>query len=85
METGIGLDGVGQGTNPQVMLRFSDDGGHSWSNEKWANIGAIGHRRVRAIWRRLGHARDRVFEITITDPVPVTLIGVEMQVEEAAS
>jgi len=85
METGIGLDGVGQGTNPQVMLQFSDDGGHSWSNEKWASAGAIGRRLTRVIWRRLGMSRDRVWKLTITDPVKVTLIGAEVTAEKAVN
>lgn len=75
IESGTGLDGIGQGTDPQAMLRFSDDGGRSWSNEKWVSFGKIGQTKKRALWRRLGAARDRVFEITITDPVKVTLIG----------
>src|SRR5690606_31683344 len=29
METGVGLSS-GQGSDPQVMLQFSDDGGHTW-------------------------------------------------------
>jgi hypothetical protein len=85
LEMGVGLDGAGQGTDPQVMLRYSDDGGHSWSNEKWASIGKIGERTKRAIWRRLGQSRDRVFEITITDPVKVVMIGADLDVERAAS
>jgi hypothetical protein len=30
-----------QGANPEVMLRWSDDGGHTWSNEHWASMGAL--------------------------------------------
>jgi hypothetical protein len=78
LETGVGLDGIGQGTNPQVVLRWSDDGGYTWSNEKWVGFGKIGQRKARALWRRLGQSRDRVFEVTITDPVIVTLIGAEV-------
>jgi hypothetical protein len=33
---------VAPGYNPQVMLRFSDDGGHTWSNEHWKSMGKIG-------------------------------------------
>jgi hypothetical protein len=85
METGVGLDGTGQGTDPKLMLQFSDDGGHSWSNEKWADIGKIGKRLTRAIFRRLGQSRDRVFKVTITDPIKVTFIGAEVDVEEGAN
>lgn len=85
MEVGVGLDGLGQGVNPKAMLRFSDDGGHKWSNEKLAEIGKIGERFKRVIWRRLGRSRDRVYELKITDPVPVTIIGAQIEVEGGVS
>jgi hypothetical protein len=84
-EPGVGLDGFGQGTTPAVVLRFSDDGGHSWSNEKWGTLGAIGQTKWRAFWRRLGESRDRVYEITITDPVKRILIGAELELIGGAS
>lgn len=84
MEPGVGLDGTTQGTDPQVMLQFSDDGGHQWSNEKWVGFGKIGQRKARALWRRLGRSRDRVFRITISDPVKVVLIGAEITIEAEA-
>jgi hypothetical protein len=78
LEPGIGTDGINQGNNPQAMLQFSDNGGNSWSSEKWAAIGQIGQKKNRVIWRRLGQARDKVFRVTITDPVKVVLIGAEI-------
>jgi hypothetical protein len=74
MEPGVGLSS-GQGQTPQAMLQFSQDGGHTWSNEKWVSVGAIGATNARAIWRRLGHARDKVFRIRMTDPVKRIWIG----------
>ncbi len=85
METGVGLDGIQLGTDPQVMLRFSNDGGHTWSNENWKSAGKIGQTKRRAKWSRLGSSRDRVFEITITDPVKVVLLGAEIQTEVGAN
>jgi hypothetical protein len=85
METGVGTSGTGQGTDPKVMMRWSDDGGHSWSNEQWVSCGKIGEYRTRAIWRRLGMSRDRVYEVSITDPVKAVLIGAELDVEGGAS
>lgn len=81
IETGVGIDGLGQGVDPQAMLEFSDDGGHSWSNEKWVSFGKIGARLKRAIWRRLGFSRDRVFSLTITDPVKVVLLNAYLDLE----
>lgn len=84
MEVGVGTS-TGQGQTPQAMLRWSDDGGHSWSNEHWADIGAIGNTKTRVIWRRLGSSRDRVYEIRITDPVKCVLIGAELAIEPGAA
>jgi hypothetical protein len=70
-----------QGTDPQVMLRWSDDGGHTWSNEHWRSMGRIGEYGKRVIWRRLGMTeklRDRVYEISGTDPVPVYIMGAQL-------
>ena len=72
-----------QGSNPQVMLRWSDDGGHTWSNEHWTSMGAIGTYGNRAIWRRLGMTtklRDRVYEVSGTDPVKIAILGAELGV-----
>jgi len=71
---GVGLQ-VGQGSNPQMMLRWSDDGAASWSNEHWSSIGLAGQTKNRAVWSRLGVSFDRVYEGTFTDPVPRDIIG----------
>jgi hypothetical protein len=70
-----------QGANPQVMLRFSDDGGHTWSNEHWKSMGKIGEYYKRVLWRRLGMTtklRDRVYEVSGTDPVKIAIMGAEL-------
>lgn len=80
-QTGVGLDGVTQGDDPQVMLRWSDDGGHTWSSEHWRSMGRIGASGYRTIWRRLGMTmkiRDRVYEISGTDPVKIAIMGAEL-------
>jgi len=79
-ETGVGLNS-GQGSDPQAMLRWSDDGGHTWSNEHWKSMGAIGNYGFRTIWRRLGMTekiRDRVYEVSGTDPVKIAIMGAEL-------
>lgn len=81
-ETGVGLV-LGQGSDPEVMLRWSDDGGHTWSNEHWRSMGKIGEFGYRTIWRRLGMTmkiRDRVYEVSGTDPVKIAIMGAELQV-----
>lgn len=87
-ESGVGLDGIQQGTDPQCMLRWSDDGGHSWSNEHWRSMGRIGQYGLRVIYRRLGMTeklRDRVYELSGTDPVPITLVGANLLASPTAA
>jgi hypothetical protein len=76
------LIGQNIGVDPQVMLRWSDDGGHTWSNEHWRDMGPIGTTQTRVIWRRLGatmKSRDRVYEVSGTDPVIVAIMGAELE------
>jgi hypothetical protein len=74
IEAGVGI-ATGQGSDPQVMLRCSRDGGRTFGiHQKWRSAGAIGQYRARMKWRKLGQAREWVFEITITDPVKRTII-----------
>jgi len=83
-ETGVGLV-TGQGSDPQVMLRWSDDGGHNWSNEHWKSMGALGEFKHRTFWRRLGMTtklRDRVYEISGTDPIKIAIMGAELSASE---
>lgn len=66
-------------TNPQAMLRWSNDGGSTWSKEYWVSIGKMGKYKNRAIWRRLGMARDRIFEVSITDPVNAVIVSANLK------
>jgi hypothetical protein len=71
------------GYTPQAMLRWSDDGGHTWSNEHWKSMGRIGRFGHRTIWRRLGATmkiRDRVYEVSGTDPVRIYIMGAELAI-----
>lgn len=82
IEAGVGIDGSGQGVNPQMMMQFSNDGGRSWSSELWQSMGAIGELNYRAIWFRLGQARDRVFRVTVSDPVSVVMLNAELNLQK---
>lgn len=66
-------------TNPQAMLRWSNDGGSTWTKYYTVSIGQLGRYKNRAIWRRLGMARDRVFEVSITDPVNAVIISANLK------
>lgn len=85
IESGVGLNETSQGNDPQIMLDYSDDGGHTWSSELWTSMGKIGEYKKRIYWRRLGSFRDRVFRIKITDPVKVNILGAEIDLETGAN
>lgn len=72
-EAGTGLL-AGQGSDPKVMLDWSDDGGHTWSNIRYLSIGGIGQYKNRCIAHHLGSSIDRIFRIRVSDPVNFTLI-----------
>lgn len=67
MEKGVGIEGEG---DPVLLLSYSDDGGRTWSKlVRTMTPGSIGEYKQRAILRRLGSSRDRVYKVTINDPV----------------
>lgn len=70
VQPGVGLV-TGQGSDPEVLLRLSRDGGQTWTNALPTKLGKLGEYLTRVIWRRLGRVRaDRlVVEISQTDPV----------------
>jgi len=87
METGTGLQ-YGQGQFPEVILRWSDDGGHTWTKEYPLQAGKVGQFGTRVIWRRLGMTtklRDRVYEVSGTDPVKIVILGAELMESGARS
>jgi hypothetical protein len=81
---GVGLQ-TGQGSSPQAMMRWSNDGGFTWSNEYWRTIGSAGATKNRMKINRLGRARDRVYEVNFSDPTPRDIIGATLfgEAEEA--
>jgi hypothetical protein len=80
METGVGLV-TGQGEDPRLMLRYSNDGGHSWSNVKTATVGRIGEYGARAKFGPSGSGRNRVWEISMSDPVKFAVFGADVDAE----
>ena len=85
-QPGVGISGISTplndevvGADPQAMLRWSNDGGSTWSNEHWVSIGKQGKYKNRAIWRRLGWSRDRVFEVVVTDPVKAVIVSANLK------
>lgn len=65
---------------PQAMLRWSDDRGKTWSNEHWVDCGQAGNYKTRAVWRRLGRSRYRVYELTVTDSAKWALVDAYLHI-----
>ena len=69
LDTGLAPQ-AGQGSDPQVCLRMSKDGGHTWGPERWRSAGRAGEYGRRVIWNRCGSGANVAFEISVADPVP---------------
>lgn len=83
METGVGT-ASGDGSDPMLMLRYSNDSGHSWSGYKQASVGQAGQYTKRVKFGPTGNARDRVWELTFTEPCRFALFGAYARVSKGA-
>jgi hypothetical protein len=83
MEVGLGT--TGQGENPQVGLRISNDGGKSWGPENLRSAGKTGEFAKRVRWDRLGASRRRVFEVSVSDPIPWRLTNAYLRLGQPVS
>jgi len=81
------MTGIGNLTdpNPQMSLAWSNDGGHTWSNEHTRSAGRVGNYKARAIWRALGRSRDRVFRVITTARARLTLIAAHVEATKGNS
>jgi len=74
-------DASGQGSDPQVLLRWSKDGAQTWSMvQPPRSLGKVGEYTKRIRWLNLGQGYQFVFELIITDPVKRVLIGTHADV-----
>ena len=79
MEYGVGLTS-GQGSDPEIMLDYSDDGGMTWTALPNKKIGPIGNYQYTVDWERLGSARQRAYRGAISDPVRVAITDTQCTV-----
>lgn len=82
METGVGLTS-GQGSDPEMMMDVSDDGGRTWQALPNKKIGRIGEHSQRVFWNQLGSSYDRVYRGAISDPIRATLIDTQLDARGA--
>lgn len=80
---GVG-NASGMGANPQARLSISRDAGQTFGQQFLAPMGQIGQTRNRTMFRKLGWARDSVFDLEVIDPVPRDLVGCTLKAFSAA-
>lgn len=85
MDTGIGLSGTGQGSDPLLMIRASRDFGQTFGAERQLKIGKQGEYWRRVYATRFGAGRGWVFEVSGSDPVPMRVSGAFLDVERLAA
>jgi hypothetical protein len=81
VDAGVGLEGAGQGSDPELMISWSDDGGRTWGNECIGKMGAQGEygRQVRV--NRLGTFRQRSIRVAVSDAIPAVITGAYARME----
>jgi len=75
IETGVGLTtGDASNVDPEVQLRWSDDGGRVFGNWHEMGFGKLGEYNTRVKINRLGVSRDRVYHIRCATATPFSII-----------
>lgn len=59
----------------QIRLRYSDNGGGTWSQYITMEMADVGDYMRNYNWQRLGMARDRIFEVSWVSNKPIALNG----------
>lgn len=72
---------VDPGSNPQMMFRYSSDGGHTYSNELFASLGELGNYAKRLKFYRVGTEREWLFEISFAESVDFSLAELGINIE----
>lgn len=79
---GILLDNTVIGVpGPKFLLRWSNTRGASWQGERMQTLGSTGEYYNSPMFRRLGLARDRIWELSWTAPCLVSLNGAWVELE----
>ena len=82
LDTGVGAI-AGQGSDPQIMLEASYDGGKSYAPGTWMRIGRLGETSIRAEWYSLKTFYTLTIRLTITDPVDCSIYAAAIDLRKA--
>lgn len=88
-QVGVGVDSLvdvnGLPRQPVALVRHSNDGGHNWNPEIQLELGKVGQYSYRARQIMCGSGRDRVVEVSGTDPVQIAMVGADMDADVGPS
>ena len=80
-----GFGPLSQIATPQLMMRYSKNGGHEFSNYRVKNMVASGNYRSLQRFRNMGLARDMVYELSSTAAMIQALNGAYLEPMATAS
>ena len=79
-ETGVGTS---DSVDPSVMVSCSTNGGRSFTNETWINLGRSGENVLRVEWYKMISFYEIVLRIRVSDPNFVGIRGSSMSIKES--
>ena len=74
LELRMGSGDAAQGVTPYVSMRYSHNGGHTWSSEMNRSFGATGEYGKLIDWNRLGGGFEWLFEFSVVTPTKFSII-----------
>jgi hypothetical protein len=74
LQVGVGIN-TGQGSDPQLMVRYSDDGGMTWSAQEFYPIGVGGDYLRKVVLFDQGQAVFRIYELTYSEPTSFAIFS----------
>lgn len=78
MATGVGITS-GQGSNPEIELEISEDGGKTFYSFEVRELGKIGEYLTRIVFHKLGSSYNRVYRVGLTDPVDMIAFDTNLE------
>lgn len=74
VQVGVGIT-TGQGSDPQLMVRYSDDGGKTWSAQEYYPLGAGGDYLRKVELFDQGQSQYRIYELSYSDPTSFAIFS----------
>lgn len=81
MEVGVGL-ASGQGSVPQIMCEWSNDGGKTWGNQSFVEIGEAGEYSKKVEFFQFASGYSLVARISCSDPVYLSIFSAFADVDD---